>query len=79
VKIPYFSLVNLIGGREIVKELFHYECTTKVVGNELNKILIDSQYRKNMLAGYAEVLAELGGSGCAERAANKMIELLRSY
>lgn len=79
VKIPYFSLVNLIGGREIVKELFQYECTTEAVSSELEKILNDSQYRKNMLAGYAEVLAELGEPGCAERAANKMIELLSSY
>ncbi len=79
VKIPYFSLVNLIGGREIVKELFQYECTTEAVSSELEKILNDSQYRKNMLTGYAEVLAELGEPGCAERAANKMIELLSSY
>jgi hypothetical protein len=31
-----------------------------------------------MLAGYAEVLTELGGPRCAERAANEMIELLKA-
>ena len=78
VKIPYISLVNLIAGREIVKELFQQYCTPETVSDELNKILNDNIYRDAMLAGYAEVLAELGGSGCAERAANEMIELLKA-
>jgi len=77
VKIPYFSLVNLIANREIVKELFQQYCTPDTVSHELNKILTDKTYREAMLAGYAEVLADLGGPGCAERAANMMIELLK--
>ncbi len=77
VKIPYFSLVNLIANREIVKELFQQYCTPDTVSHELNKILTDKTYREAMLAGYAEVLADLGGPGCAERAANLMIELLK--
>jgi len=76
VKIPFISLVNLIAGREIVKELFQQYCTPDTVSEELNKILTDRSYREAMLAGYAEVLADLGGPGCAERAASLMIELL---
>jgi len=76
VKIPFISLVNLIAGREIVKELFQQYCTPDTVSEELNKILTDRIYREAMLAGYAEVLADLGGPGCAERAASLMIELL---
>ena len=78
VKIPFISLVNLIAGREIVKELFQQYCTPETVSSELNKILTDNGYRKSMLDGYAEVLSDLGGPGCAERAANEMIELLKS-
>ncbi|HEY3389394.1 MAG TPA: lipid-A-disaccharide synthase [Prolixibacteraceae bacterium] len=76
IKIPFISLVNLIAGREIVRELFQQYCTPDTVSNELNKILTDSAYREAMLAGYAEVLDDLGGPGCAERAASLMIELL---
>ncbi len=78
IKIPYISLVNLIAGREIVKELFQQYCTPDTVSNELNKILTDKTYREVILAGYAEVLAGLGGPGCAKRAANLMIELLKT-
>ena len=76
IKIPFISLVNLISGREIVKELFQQYCTPETVGNELEKILSNQNYREKMLAGYAEVLAALGGPGCAKRAANLMIEIL---
>jgi lipid-A-disaccharide synthase len=77
VKIPFISLVNLIGGREIVKELFQFDCTVEKVSFELDKIL-KSADRAAMLAGYAEVLEKLGGPGCAERAADLMVRLLRS-
>ena len=77
IKVPFISLVNLIAGREIVKELFQQYCTPKTVSEELNKILTDNNYRDSMLAGYTEVLAELGGTGCAERAAKEMIALLK--
>ena len=77
VKIPFISLVNLIGGREIVKELFQQYCTPETVSAELNNILTDQVYRDKMLKGYAEVLEELGGPGCAERAAKEMIVLLK--
>lgn len=76
IKIPFISLVNLIAGREIVKELFQQYCTPDTVSEELNKILTDKTYREAMLAGYAEVMEDLGGPGCAERAASLMIELL---
>jgi len=76
IKIPYISLVNLIAGREIVKELFQQYCTPDTVSKELYKILSDNLYRERMLSGYQEVLADLGGPGCAKRAAGLMIELL---
>ena len=76
VKIPWFSLVNLIAKREIVKELFQQYCTAETVGSELDHILSDSDYRELMLKGYEDVLSALGGPGCAKRAAKLMVELL---
>jgi len=76
VKIPWFSLVNLIAGREIVKEFFQHNCTPQTVGDELDLILSDLNYRETMLKGYDEVLSILGGPGCAERGAKLMVELL---
>ena len=76
VKIPFISLVNLIVGREIVKELYQFDCTTENVSFELAKILDQKGFRETMLTGYAEVMEKLGGPGCAERAAILMFKLL---
>ena len=76
--IPWFSLVNLIMDKEIVKEYFQGECNRKTVGAELNRILVDSGYRINMLENYSLMLQKLGGAGCAERAAIEMVQLLKS-
>ena len=78
VKIPFISLVNLIGGREIVKELFQFDCTVEKVSFELDKILNNNVYREAMLSGYSEVMEKLGGPGCAEKAAELMVSLLKS-
>lgn len=76
VKVPFISLVNLITGREVVKELFQENCTPKTVGDELERILEDPQYREKMLDGYKEMNERLGGPGCAKKAAAEMVNLL---
>ncbi|GET33316.1 lipid-A-disaccharide synthase [Prolixibacter bellariivorans] len=77
LKIPYFSLVNLIVDREIVTELFQDHCTVDTVSTELKKILDNKSYREKMLAGYDEMRQRLGEPGCAARAAKQMVELLK--
>jgi lipid-A-disaccharide synthase len=76
VKVPYISLVNLITGREVVKELFQEKCTPITVGDELERILKDNLYKESMLSGYKDMSDKLGGPGCAERAAELMIYFL---
>jgi lipid-A-disaccharide synthase len=77
VKVPFISLVNLIVGKEVVKELFQEECTPKKIGDELERILKDTSYREAMLEDYKIMLEKLGGPGCAKRAAVEMTNLLK--
>lgn len=76
VKVPFISLVNLINGREVVKELFQENCTPLTVGDELELILTNEQYKQEMLNGYREMRGKLGDPGCAKRAAELMIKKL---
>lgn len=77
LNVQWISLVNLIMNKEIVKELFQEKCTPEAVADELRRILKEPGYRENMLENYRLMLAKLGSPGCADRAAEEMVELLR--
>ncbi len=66
---PYISLVNLICGREVVKELFACFFTVDNIRRELKQILHVQSYRQNMLDNYDEMRKILGGPGASDRAA----------
>lgn len=76
IKVPYISLVNLIGGREIVRELVADGFTVENIAYELGRILTESAYRSKMLQGYELVREKLGNNDAAENAAAIMYDLL---
>jgi lipid-A-disaccharide synthase len=76
VDIRFFSLVNLIMNKEVVKELLQHNLANDI-HKEITRILDDRAYRQQMLKEYDEIEKKLGGSGVAERIANKMIQYLR--
>ena len=78
-KVRWFSLVNLIMNGEIVKEFFQENCKPAPVADELRRILEDTGYRDEMLQNYKLMLAKLGPPGCADRAAEEMVSLLKTH
>jgi lipid-A-disaccharide synthase len=66
---PYISLVNLIAGKTVVQELFAKFFSVDSIIHELDKILNNTAYRNQMLAGYDRVITVLGSSGASARAA----------
>jgi lipid-A-disaccharide synthase len=79
IKVKFFSLVNLVTQKEVVKELVAHFFTVDNVAAELENILHNASYRQNMLNEYVILRKQLGEPGTAERAAKKMLELLRQY
>ena len=74
----FISLVNLIAGREVVQELFAARFSEENIRAELGRILHDPAYRDRMLAGYDEVIRTLGEPGASRRAAQQIVDALRS-
>lgn len=77
LKVKYISLVNLIAGREVVRELVADTMTVEQVRQELERLLYDEEYRRRMLEGYDRMADRLGEAGAPRRAARRMVELLR--
>lgn len=78
VKTEWISLVNLTANREVVKEILQHHLTTETVHDELNRILNNQEYREQMLKGYAEIQHLIGSPGASTKAAEKMLELLKT-
>ncbi|HYG18491.1 MAG TPA: lipid-A-disaccharide synthase, partial [Ohtaekwangia sp.] len=77
VKVPYISLVNLIAGREVVKEMIQEKANANSVGIELKRLVADEEYRRIIQNGYEEITAILDTGGSAsENAARLMTNYL---
>jgi len=59
VKVPYFAMVNLIAGEQIVPELVQHDFTPQNVVARLQEILPDGPARTRMLEGLTKVKAQL--------------------
>lgn len=77
LKVEYISLVNLIAGREVVRELVADTMTVARIRTELHRILTDKVYRSRMLAGYDEVRERLGKAGAPAEAARLICHSVR--
>ncbi len=77
IKVKYISLVNLIAGRQVVRELVAHLFTRKNLIYELELILRNEDYREGILEGYREVRKLLGKPGAAQLAAKKIVQHLR--
>ena len=78
LKVKFVSLVNLIAGREAVRELVAADMTLENVKSELGKLLPqDSKERTAMLNEYSRMLDILGAPGASQRAAGKIVSLLK--
>lgn len=77
LKVRFISLVNLIAGREVVKELVADTMTVENMQAELGLLLYNKEYRRRMLDGYEEVSMRLGPAGAPRIAAREMVKLLK--
>lgn len=74
--LRFFTLVNLIGEREILTELLQDAVTKERMAQEVSTLLNNGPARAEMLAGMTEVRQRLGGAGASDRAAAIALSLL---
>ncbi len=74
--LGYFSLVNLIAGKEVVVELLQEQVQADAIAAELCRLVDDEEPRRRQIAEFAEVRKKLGDSGASDRAAELALSLL---
>ncbi|SFQ71296.1 lipid-A-disaccharide synthase [Hymenobacter arizonensis] len=77
IKVPFISLVNLIAGRAVVKELIQNDFNARNLLDELKTMLTNDEYMARIKAGYAEIREKLGQQQAARKTAELMVKYLQ--
>jgi len=75
VKINNIGIVNIIAGKNIVKEFIQNNFNAEMLYSESKKILSDSVYRNTMQENLKQVWGILGNNNASQIAAEKINHL----
>lgn len=76
IKVRFVSLVNLIAGREVVRELLQNMATPENIYQEMWRLLKDAEAQRTMRQQLAEIAGQLGEPGASNRTARLALEMI---
>jgi len=77
VKVPFISLVNLIAGKLVVKELIQQEVTPGRLNLEIKILMENAAYRDEMISEYERIYKILDTGSASENAGRLMVQYLK--
>lgn len=77
LKTKYFSLINIIAEKEVVKELFQSQVSVHNLSTELDQLLHNAEYQQNMLNNYRNIETKIKTNGAAKAAAKLIVESIK--
>lgn len=77
IKLPYFSMPNIIANKMIVPEIMQSDVTQNNIAEKAVKMLMDPDKAKAVKDGFRNVRAKLGPPGAVRRAAEEIMSELR--
>ncbi len=77
IKVPYISLVNLLSGKALVKELIQHEATPRALAAETMAMFQNPPQLAHMREELLKLRASLGEPGVAKRAAAEILNDLK--
>ncbi len=77
IRVKWIGMVNILAGREIVKEFIQQEATVENLVPEMKTLLEDETKRAQVVHDLKQVIDGLGVGGASERAAQAIAEEVR--
>lgn len=78
VRVPHFSIVNILAKRKMVPELMQQDFTADKVAARVEYLLDHPEAREEMIRGFQALRPRLGNGGAIGRAADAIVEVLHS-
>ena len=76
VKIKWLGIVNILAGREIIREFLQEGARPEAIAAEILHLLNDPAVRQALVAATDQVIAQLGQPGASDRAAEAILGAL---
>jgi lipid-A-disaccharide synthase len=77
VKLPFFGLINIIAGAEVVPELIQHDVNGERIAAEVRRLAEPAEHAR-VRAALAAVREKLGGPGASQRAAEAIMAAVRA-
>jgi len=77
VRVKWLGIVNILAGREIVREFLQEDAKPEAIAGEVLSLLDEPAARQRLQAATEEVIAQLGQPGASDRAAEAILGVLR--
>ncbi len=78
IKIPYIGLVNVVAGEPIIKEFIQNDLKPEKIATELEQIIFNETYRKNIIDKLGCIKPAIGEKGASEKTAQLILGMLPS-
>jgi lipid-A-disaccharide synthase len=79
VHLEHIGLVNIIPGKEIVKEFLQNEAQPDAIANEVLRLIDDPEYYENMRSELAKIRDQLGGGNGSKNVARLAFDMLQQH
>lgn len=76
VRVKHISLINLIAGKEVIRELIQEDASADAISGELTRLVSDRSYREQIIHEYDAILKLLDTGSASENAAKLMVRYL---
>ena len=73
VDVPFYSMVNLLAGKPVVKELIQGDFTAPAVAAQIEYLLDHPEAREEMVKEFRALKPRLGSGGAIQRAADAVV------
>ncbi len=76
VKIPHIALVNIVAEKSVVREFMQNDATADNLSREVQRLLSDASYRRQMVQELKKVREKLGNKNGSENIAKLALEMI---